>query len=877
MTRRGRREDTMSKIHASTNPNISEREQRNMERSKNIASMGMVLLENRGGLPLDSSNKKLALFGNGARRTVKGGSGSGDINSRKVLSIEEAITEAGYDILTTSWMDRYDMEVEQARNTYFEKIQMRFATEGVAAAMDVLFHPFKEPPVILASEEELKKNTNTAIYVLARNSGEGADRSQAEGDYELFPEEIELLEQILSSYENVIVVLNVGGVIDTNYLKSNNKIKALLLMSQGGCNGAEALVELLTGKVTPSGRLTTTWAANYSDYPCANTFSHMNEDTDDEYYNEGIYVGYRYFDTFNITPNYPFGYGKSYTSFGIDTLLVDADEESISLVVRVTNIGDTYSGKEVVQIYTSAPRNGLEKPYQELVAFAKTRELAPGESEDVSISFATVDLASYDEKQAAWIIEGGEYLVRVGNNSRNTKVVARIALKNTAVVKKMENQIPLDVKLSLLTAEGIVTYSYEKEQEEIDQAKVLVLDEGKFTCDTVRYQKNCKEIKATEQEVITMDDIYAGKASVEELVSQLTIREMAELCVGTARGGNGASSMVGMASNMVPGAAGDTASHLSQERKVNNLILADGPAGLRLSPSFAADAQNQIIPGTEVAPLSGFDFFTGQMEKVELPEDATTYYQYCTAIPIATLLAQTWDISAIEDAGDLVGEEMEEFGVNLWLAPGMNIHRNPLCGRNFEYYSEDPLIAGKCAAAETKGVQRHRGCATTIKHLACNNQEDNRTHTNAHISERALREIYLKGFEIAVKESMPKAIMTSYNLLNGIHTANNYDLITSIVRDEWNFEGLVMTDWGTTGHMEILDSNQKHKYGDSSAAGCIKAGNDLIMPGSIEDVEEIIRSVDAMPGEDGVACSITLAELQACAVRVVRTVHDMQR
>ena len=237
------------------------------------------------------------------------------------------------------------------------------------------------------------------------------------------------------------------------------------------------------------------------------------------------------------------------------------------------------------------------------------------------------------------------------------------------------------------------------------------------------------------------------------------------------------------------------------------------------------------------------------------PENAVDHYQYCTAIPIATLLAQTWDMAAIEAAGDLVGAEMEALGVDIWLAPGMNIHRNPLCGRNFEYYSEDPLLTGLCAAADTRGVQRHRGRGTAIKHFACNNQEDNRTHNNAHCTERALREIYLKGFEIAVKTAQPLTLMTSYNLVNGVHAANHRELLTDILRCEWGFTGLVMTDWGTT------DPGQGgFKYGCSDAALCIRAGNDLTMPGAQADVERIAAAV----GHE-----LTLAELQACALRVL--------
>ena len=347
-----------------------------------------------------------------------------------------------------------------------------------------------------------------------------------------------------------------------------------------------------------------------------------------------------------------------------------------------------------------------------------------------------------------------------------------------------------------------------------------------------------------------------GKATLDDLTAQLTIRELAALTVGAERGGLGSVSTVGAASGSVPGAAGDTTMEMADSRGITNLVLADGPAGLRLSKSFVSDGEGNVIPGLGESSFGNLFEMLGVPAAVR-PEGAVDHYQYCTAIPIATMLAQTWDAAAIEEAGDLVGTEMEELGVDLWLAPGMNIHRNPLCGRNFEYYSEDPLLSGFCAAADTRGVQRHPGRGTTIKHFALNNQEDNRTHNNSHCSERALREIYLKGFEIAVKEAQPLALMTSYNLLNGIHTANHKELLTDILRCEWGFRGLVMTDWGTT------EDKPGFKYGSSDAALCVKAGNDLTMPGSQADVDAIVNAV----GKE-----LTLPELQACARRVLELV-----
>ena len=769
-------------------------------------------------------------------------------------------------------MDTYDTQVETARMGYFGELQQEMAAKGMAAVMKIFTEPFVEPAISGVSQKEIDAmKADLAIYVLSRNSGEGKDRTPGAGDYELSDTEKTAIANLANAYGNLIVVLNVGGVIDTKFLRAQEGIGAILLMSQAGNIGGHALADVLTGKVSPSGHLTTTWAENYEDYPNAKTFSHMNGDIHDEYYEEGIYVGYRYFDTFDVTPAYPFGYGKSYTTFDVKTEEVTADAKQISVKVCVTNTGATYSGKEVVQVYYSAPTGKLEKPYQELAAYAKTKELAPGESEELIITYQVDRMASYDVQRASYVLEAGTYYVRVGVNSRATKVSAAVVLDQETVTEVLSNRLVLDCEMNELSSADVTPYGYAEEEAEKEQACKLDIASTDIETKTVTYEETNAEIAANSSEKkITMQDVMSGQATLDDLVGQLTIPEMAELCVGTSRGNMGGdTAIIGSSSAVVPGAAGDTTSLMIEDRDIRNLVLADGPAGLRLSKHFKADAEGNVIPGTSDAPIPGMDLLMAGSPKPEIPEDAIDYYQYCTAIPIATLLAQTWDVDAIKECGDIVGEEMKEFGVTLWLAPGMNIHRNPLCGRNFEYYSEDPLVAGKCAAADTLGVQQHAGVGTTIKHFALNNQEDNRMHTNAHVSERAAREIYLKGFELAVKEAKPMSIMTSYNLINGIHSANNKDLLTAITRNEWGFDGIVMTDWGTTGGME-MNQGMEFKYGCSSAAGCIKAGNDLTMPGKQEDVDEIIASVGAKDGD--VVCPITLGDLQTCAKRMLNTI-----
>jgi beta-glucosidase len=627
-------------------------------------------------------------------------------------------------------------------------------------------------------------------------------------------------------------------------------------MSQPGCAAGHALADVLTGKAAPGGRLTATRAEKYSDYPCADSFSYLSGDLDDSSYGEGIYVGYRWFDSFNIRPAYPFGFGRSYTDFELNVIRTEICGESVRVTTSVKNIGSKYAGRETVQVYVSQPQGKLDKPYQVLAGFAKTKELAPWQEEVLEVRFPIRALASYDEESAAYVLEAGTYYVRVGNHSRNTHIAAALELDETIVTEQLQNKVRPDAELSVVHAEPDKFYTYLSEAAEKADAVRLEIIPASIPTRTADYAADPAELRTDKTETVTLEDVVQGRASLDDLTAQLTVPELAALVVGASRGGLGGISTVGAASNSVPGAAGDTSTELADSRGITNLVLADGPAGLRLSRTFVTDGQGNVVPGLGESAFGNLFEMLG-VPAAQRPEGALDHYQYCTAIPIATMLAQTWDPAAIEEAGDLVGEEMEELGVDLWLAPGMNIHRNPLCGRNFEYYSEDPLIAGLCAAADTRGVQRHPGRGTTIKHFALNNQEDNRSHNNSRCPERALREIYLKGFEIAVKTSAPLSLMTSYNLVNGIHAANHKELITDILRCEWGFEGLVMTDWGTT------EAKEGFKYGSSSAALCVKAGNDLTMPGSQEDVDVIIGAV----GNE-----LSLAELQACAKRVLSLV-----
>ena len=804
----------MTQIDALKTDEIQNYEIEHQEEVRRLAGECMVILENDGVLPLQAGTKKIALFGTGARHTIKGGTGSGDVNVRENISIAQGLERAGFKFVTEGWLDQYDRLYADAQEAYAKKLNEFTEKTGKPSMLYAFENPFEEPEQPEITEADVKE-ADAAIYVISRNSGEGKDRRAEKGDYYLSDRELQNIRFMTEHYKNCIVLLNVGGVIDLTALKAIEGVQAIMLVGQTGNMGGYAVADVLTAKTIPSGKLTDTWARSYEDYPSSATFSHRDGNLDDEYYSDGIYVGYRYFDTFGVMPLYCFGYGKSYTEFEMKTINVTADEKQVQVEVEVTNIGDKYPGKEVVQVYYSAPDGIMEKPTQELAGFAKTKLLAPGEKDVVTITFATTDMA-YD---AAWVMEEGEYTIRVGNSSRNTEAVAVIDLdeqvttlqlkrlmRDTIAVRELHHMIPIfDIEFDF----GVPAIPFR-----------IMLQAENFKKELVEYEVMRRTLMdKRKDEVLTLEDVKAGSATLDELTAQLTVEEMAELCVGTERR-NGDGNVIGSASSGVPGAAGDTTSSLLETRKVPNLIQADGPAGLRL----------------------------------ETP---------CTAIPIATTLAQSWDMNLIHRMGELVGEEMKQLHVDLWLAPGMNIHRNPLCGRNFEYYSEDPVLTGLCAATETKGVQSQKGKGTTIKHFAGNNQEDNRMFTNAHISERALREIYLKGFEIAVKTAQPYAIMTSYNLINGVHSANNYDMLQNIARDEWGFEGLVMTDWYTSQDTtEMGMVSPSGKYSHSSSVQCIKAGNDLQMPGCQQNVDDIVEAVNE--GKE-----ITKADLQRCAKHIL--------
>lgn len=858
----------MSEIYASKSKEVEQREIDHMNISRELAGECMVLLENDGALPLKETGK-IALFGNGVRRTVKGGTGSGDVNSRSIVNVEEGFKNAGFTVTSGSWLDKQGEMLDKSKGEYLEWVKAEAKKSSRSEFIIQFDHPYSAPAPVLITEEDCKEaDTDVAVYVIARNSGEGSDRYNREGDYLLFAEEKKNLEMVAAHFKKTIVILNIGGVMELSGVKAIPGINAILLMGQLGNIGGDALADVVTGKVNPSGKTVDTWAKNYMDYPSSAKFSH-NGSVHDEEYEDGIYVGYRYFDSFGVEPEYCFGFGRSYTDFSLQIDGAEAAGDRVQVRATVQNTGSVYAGKEVVQIYYSAPQGRMDKPYQELAAYHKTSLLKPGESEAMILTFAIKEMASYSEADAAWVLEKGDYVIRVGSSAGNTEVAAVLTLAEEVKTQIGKNLFPLDIQLKEIKPDTTAAKTaYEKNSEGLGRVYHGSIQSSCIKAEHMVYQGKREEYKTGREKKLTVQDVKNGDCTVEELVAQLTVEEMADMCVGTLRAGEG--NVVGNASYTVPGAAGDTSSILKVSRGIKNMILADGPAGLRLQPHFKTTKEGKLLPGGSVMGDS-FEPFDPDINE----DEVDNYYQYCTAIPIGWSLAQSWNTELAEWAGDMIGAEMEQFGVDLWLAPAMNIHRNPLCGRNFEYYSEDPLVSGKIAAAITIGVQKHKGKGTTIKHFAVNNQEDNRYFVNAHVSERALREIYLKGFEIAVKESQPLSIMTSYNLLNGIHTANSYDLLQAMARDEWGFDGTVMTDWFTSQDMPEITGKFQPRYPISSSVGCIYAGNDIQMPGCRKNVDDIVEAVKTGREMDGFR--ITLADLQFNTANIIRVVLKTMR
>lgn len=774
-------------------------EEENRQVSYEAALEGIVLLENDGTLPLTPG--KVALYGAGAQMATKGGTGSGEVKERHVVSILEGLEEAGFTVTTRDWIQRYAAGYEEAVKAYrVEFLKGLWKRDEIS----IVGSPFQYPFGPEITQEDIKaSDTDTCIYVVTRQAGEGGDRKLEGQDYTLSEEEKRNLEICARNYARVILVINVGGVFDLSVLDEIPQIRAVVYFAQQGMMGGQALADLIRGKVSPSAKTVDTWPRRYEDIPFAMDYSYLNGNVEEEDYREGIYVGYRYFDSYGVEPRYPFGYGLSYTSFSVEEESVEVRGTQVEVKARVRNTGDTYSGKEILQLYVSCPQTKLAKEYQRLAAFAKTGELAPGADEVVSLVFDVKDLVSFREEDGVFLLEEGDYILRLGTCSRETQAIGVLELDREVITQRCAHVSP-----TVRQVEEICPALTMDTQETLDE-------------DVPRFPVDGEAIQTVVHSYEEEDE--AVSPEVKALLDTLSAEDLCRLVAGAGKDDRSRFFEA-------PGSVGFTTGELL-EKGIPNICLADGPAGLRIQ-KVSAVTRSGKVKATEPTTTS-MEFLPGIIRKWKLgdPRRQPCVYQFATSFPVELALAQSWNTALLERVGEAIGKEMEAYGVTYWLAPGVNIHRNPLCGRNFEYYSEDPLLSGKMAAAVSRGLQSRRGCFVTVKHFCCNNQEENRNRMNVNVRERALREIYLRGFEIALREGGARSVMSSYNRVNGEYVNNSYDLLVKVLRQEWGFDGLVMTDWFATG--KDLGSHSK----------AIQVGNDLLMPGGKAAVRELERKV----------------------------------
>ena len=801
-------------------PEMAEYEKNHIQFLRDSAAECTLFLKKNEEFPIEKPTSVL-LIGSGARNTLKGGLGSGDVESRYFTTCEQGLENAGFTITTKRWLDEYPKLKDLKHSEYVDYVlgmAEKYKAHPIDMAEGVVF-PEVEYDLEITEEEQ---KADIAIYVLGRNSGEGMDRRVVKGEVLLTDREIKDILYLNEKFKKFMLVLNVYGVIDLVPVK---EVSNILLLSQLGVVTGDILADIILGKANPSGKLATTWA-KMEDYKFLNDFGGL----DDTKYVEGVYVGYRYFNSAGVKPLYPFGFGQSYTNFEIKKInFMNKKNDQILIKVSVKNTGK-FKGKEVVQVYVSPSQENADKPYQSLVTFKKTNEIEPNGEVLNILSFKLSDVARYDEKNAYYILDKGKYIVRVGNSSENTKVFGYINLEEDVVIEKLKN---IDAKTDFEDYKPEIIY-----KDDLTDVEEIKLSKDSFKVKTIDYNYKFK----THSEVEKLNDEVLSRICVANF------REEGEVYV-----------------DKVVGEAGESTSKVFGLSKYFTMV--DGPAGLRIAKKYGVDENGsyRLCPNLLEDYMS--DFYTEEeLKHVDTYENnkerkGEVHYQFATALPSATSLAQSFNEAFVEKCGDLVGEEMDIFNVQLWLAPALNIHRNILCGRNFEYYSEDPLISGKMAGAMTKGVQSHKNRGTTIKHLACNNQEFNRKNSNSVVSERAMREIYLKGFKIAIEESHPIALMTSYNLINGMHSSQNKQLLIDVLRSEWKYSGLIMSDWIYSNFTAYKVS----KHPAQNAMDNIKGGNNLHMGGDKNDYLLLVNSL-----KEG---KLTRDDLLQCASKVYETIE----
>jgi beta-glucosidase len=757
---------------------------------RELTAEGAVLLENRA-LPLQEGTK-VAVFGRCQVDYFYTGYGSGgDVCAPYRISLIEGLHKAKEILVDEGLSSKYQ--------NWSEENPIDHGVWGHWPR----YYP--EMPLAESEVERIAQRNDVAVVVLGRSSGEDRDSTLEKGSFYLTDEEIQLLDDVTEHFEQTIILLNIGSLIDFSWVeKYREKLGALMIVWQGGMESGNGIADLLTGKTVPSGRLTATIAKKYQDYPSANHFGEKKQ----TFYAEDIYVGYRWFETFKPeTVSYPFGYGLSYTTFETTVMTVEEFEDTVHCTVKVTNTGITYCGKEMVALYLEKPCGTLGNPSRTMLGFAKTECLKPGESQALTLSFELKELASYDSvgailKPSSYVIEPGKYTVFVGQDVRSIKPIWQKKYKKALLVQQLTEACAPQTSFMITTAS-------------LDEAGKYKVQEQ-----AVPMRKSDLKMKILKQLPIDygqtgdcgykLSDVKSGKISLSEFVAQLSLAELEAIT----RGDYIMDSPLGEKGNA--GVLGGVLPSL-REKGIPAITTTDGPSGIRIHAA-------------------------------------------CSLLPIEMLLASTFNCEKVKELYYLVGLEMLERKSDMLLAPGMNIQRNPLCGRNFEYFSEDPIVTGKMGAAVVRGLQQ-AGVSSCPKHFACNNQERARNRNDSCVSERALREIYLKGFEICVTEAQPQNLMTSYNKINGVWGHYHYELCTEILRGEWGFRGNVVTDWW----MKSAKSPEFPKLCDNAYR--VRAQVDVLMPGGKRVGKR--KSDGTLLKSFGQPEGITLGELQRSAMNVL--------
>lgn len=798
-------------------------EKKHLRQLRKEAAGCALFLKRNEDFPLEGPCE-IGLYGNGGRHTQKGGTGSGDVNSRFYVTAEKGLEWAGFTITTKDWLDRYDQVKKDRHERFIREIRSGARKSGMMAVQ------YSMGKVECEGDYDIPTgHGETAVYVLSRVCGEGSDRQWKRGDILLTKTEISDIIQLAADYKKFILVLNVGGPVDLSPIA--DAVDNILLLSQLGAVTGVVLADILLGKADPSGKLAASWV---SERKCEAIGEFGNRDN--TRYNEGVYVGYRYYETQKVQTLFPFGFGKSYTDFELIPGNAVLSGSSLTVNVRVKNTG-SYAGREVVEVYASLPDDRIDQPARVLAGFQKTHTIEPGQEEEVSVKVNLKDITTFDAEAACYLIPAGNTIISIGQDSCHVNPVCILHTNEDVPVKKVRNA---------LGKTDFVDFFPKITKSELKGAEEQVDSDGN-SADAVEEQTGALQvpiIEFSDADIPCQVVDYDLTEDIDPRASSMTDEELAKASVGAFKEG-GVLSVIGQAGQKVPGSAGETFE--DKERDIRALVMADGPAGLRIDRDYGIDKDGAYSYGNPLL-LSMLEFAPNPVRLLPLIQrkqaekrtrnGGELKHQYATAIPIGTAIAQSWDTDFAKACGDLVGTEMEIYDVDIWLAPALNIQRDIRCGRNFEYYSEDPLISGCMAAAVTKGVQKHEGRYTTIKHFAANDQETNRMANNSCVSERALREIYLRGFEIAVRESQPGFVMNSYNLINGTHTSERRDLMTDILRAEFGFKGCVMTDWVVPG---MTEKNSHWGYPDP--VNVIAAGTSLFMPGSQGDYEAILSGL----------------------------------